>query len=272
MEIIFNHMSYIFKNKLFSKEIVKELSLTIPEGSIVSFIGKDISCLKDLFLLKKRPNLGELVMNGVKIRKTNHINCYNGIDKAVGLVEDITSLKNKTVKEYIVSTIKTQEYEGDVEEHVKNSLKIVGLSFSLLEREIDTLSFTEKKKVSLAATLSFNPKMIILDDFDYGFTAREQEYFKKLFLKLKNKFHKTILIFNGRIPFLFQLVDNVYVIHKGEVKIRGDRQVFYDYNLYRYIDMPQIVSFTKYVLESGYEINQYTDIKELIKELYRRIK
>ena len=71
---------------------------------------------------------------------------------------------------------------------------------------------------------------------------------------------------------MFQLVDNVYVIHKGEVKIRGDRQVFYDYNLYRYIDMPQIVSFTKYVLESGYEINQYTDIKELIKELYRRIK
>ena len=35
--------------------------------------------------------------------------------------------------------------------------------------------------------------------------------------------------------------------------------------------MPKIVELTKYAQECGHNILEYTDIKELIKELYRNV-
>ena len=35
--------------------------------------------------------------------------------------------------------------------------------------------------------------------------------------------------------------------------------------------MPKIVEFTKYAQEQGHSILEYTDLKELIKELYRKV-
>ena len=37
----------------------------------------------------------------------------------------------------------------------------------------------------------------------------------------------------------------------------------------KYVEMPKIVEFTKYAQECGHNILEYTDIKELLKELYR---
>ena len=37
-------------------------------------------------------------------------------------------------------------------------------------------------------------------------------------------------------------------------------------------EMPKIIEFTKYAQECGHSILEYTDIKELIKELYRNVK
>jgi hypothetical protein len=62
----------------------------------------------------------------------------------------------------------------------------------------------------------------------------------------------------------------MYVINNGNLVLSGGQELFYDNNLYKYVDVPKIVEFTKYVHDEGHNIIEYTDFKELIKELYRR--
>ena len=71
---------------------------------------------------------------------------------------------------------------------------------------------------------------------------------------------------------MFDIVDKLYVINKGELVFSGGKELYYDDKLYKYIEMPKIVEFTKYANECGHNILEYTDIKELIKELYRNVK
>jgi energy-coupling factor transporter ATP-binding protein EcfA2 len=101
---------------------------------------------------------------------------------------------------------------------------------------------------------------------------RELEYFKKLFLKLKNKLSKTIILLNSKVEFLFSIVDKAFVINSGKLVYNNDNKIFYDSNFYKYVEMPKIVEFTNYANSLDHDVLEYTDLKELIKELYRNVK
>lgn len=275
MEIIFNKLSYIENKKTSSeKKYLEDINLLIKQGSIVGFYSDDLSIIGKLLMVIKRPTSGQIKIDDIVIKRTSHINNVNELRKKIGFVYSSNSeFIEKTVKEEIKLTMKNYGYStANVTKHIVDSLRIVGLDESYLERNPNTLSFTEKKKIALASAMSYNPSILILENFDKGLVFREREYFKKLFLKLKNKFNKTIIIIGTDLTFMFELVDKIYVINKGKLVISGGKEIYYDNKLYKYIEMPKIVEFTKYAQECGHSILEYTDIKELIKELYRNVK
>ena len=275
MEIIFNKLSYI-ENKNSSSEIkyLDEVNLVINQGSIICFINEHLSIIAKLIMTIKRPTKGEIKIDDMIIKRTSHINNVSELRKKIGFVYTSNNeFIGKTVKEEIKLTMKNYNHKvSNISKHIADSLKIVGLSEDYLDRKTDTLSFTEKKKVMLACAMSYNPSVLILEDFEKGLIFRDREYFRKLFLKLKNKFNKTIILISTDITFMFELVDKVYVINKGKIVLSGGKEIYYDDKLYKYIEMPRIVEFTKYAHECGHNILEYTDIKELIKELYRNVK
>lgn len=274
MEIVFNKLSLI-ENKNTNKEIkyLDNVSLTINEGSIVGFSGDNISVISNLLMVIKRPSKGELKLDDLVIKRTSHINNINMLRKKIGVLDTKNNFVTKSVKEEIKLVMKNYEYKTkDENQHIVDSLKIAGLSEDYLDRNPNELSYTEKKKFNLACLLSFNPEVIILEDFYKGLIYREREYYKKLFLKLKNNFKKTIIILGNELTFMFNLVDNLYVINKGKVVVSGNKDIFYKDELYSYLEMPKIVEFTKYAQSKDHKILEYTDLKELIKELYRNVK
>ncbi len=275
MEIIFNKLSYIENKKTSSeKKYLEDVNLIINKSSIVGFFNEDLSIIGKLLMVIRRPTKGELKIDDIVIKRTSHINNVNELRKRFGFVYTSNNeFIGKTVKEEIKLTMKNYGYKtSNVTKHVVDSLKIVGLSEDYLERNPSTLSFTEKKKVMLACAMSYNPEVLILENFEKGLIFRDREYFKKLFLKLKNKFNKTIILLGTDLTFMFDLVDKLYVINKGKLVISGGKEIYYDNKLYKYVEMPKIVEFTKYAQECGHNILEYTDIKELIKELYRNVK
>lgn len=275
MEIIFNKLSYIENNKTSSeKKYLEDVNLIIKQGSIVGFYNEDLSIIGKLLMVIKRPTKGELKIDDVIIKRTSHINKVNELRKKIGFVcTSSTMFIGKSVKEEIKLMMKNYGYKaGNVTKHIVDSLKIVGLSEEFLEREPNTLSYTEKKKLQLACAMSYNPSVLIIEDFEKGLIFREREYFRKLFLKLKNKFNKTIILIGTDLTFFFDLIDKLYVIDKGKLVLSGGKEVYYDNKLYKYVEIPKIVEFTKYAQECGHSILEYTDIKELIKELYRNVK
>ena len=105
--------------------------------------------------------------------------------------------------------------------------------------------------------LSYNPEVIILDQFFKGMIAKDIKYFKNLFVKLKNKYDKTIILLSNAIEDMFDFVDNVYVLSNGELKVMLDKNEFYTDEIYKYTYMPKIIEFTKYAQDEGHRILNY---------------
>jgi len=276
MEIVFNNLSYVDnKGSSLEKKYFEDINLEINSGSIVSFISNDLDVLGKLLLCIKRPTKGELIIDNESIKRTSHIENVELIRKKIGYMpySDNKLFLNNNIKDEIKSFMTNYKYKcSNVVKHIMDSLKMVGLDDTYLDRDPNKLSFVESKKVELACLLSYNPEVLILCDFEKGLNYKEREYFKKLFLKLKNSFRKTIILISSDLTFMFNLVDNVFLFRRGKLVIDGNKDVFYDDRLYKYMEMPKIVEFTKYVNSLGYNILEYTDFKELIKEIYRNVR
>lgn len=272
MEIVFNNVSYS-DNKKSQDKLLDSLSLDIISGSITGFIND--KCFIDLLLtLSKKPSSGELLFNGVSIKKTTKVSDYKVLLSKIGYVYDSYAYiyKENTVKEYINNQLSLHKYDDvNINKRVSDSLRLVGLNDSFIDKNPNDLSFIEQKLIMLAAVLGFNPDVIVLKDFEKGLSFREKDSYKKLFLKLKNKLNKTIIVITNDVSFMFDLVDNYYVINNGKLVLSGTKKDFYNEELYNYVEMPKIVEFTNYANSKGCNILEYTDFKELIKEIYRKV-
>ena len=269
MEIIFNKVSY--NDKSSSTTLLDNINLIIKEGSIVSFIGTDLDIIPKLLCVIKRPSSGEIKIDNTIIKRTSHINNVQLLRKRIGFVSDSILFIKDTVKDEIKEILNNFDCKTNSLKHILDSLRLVGLDDSYLDRRIDTLSYTEKKKVRLASVLAYNPEVIVLDEFFKSFISREREYFKKLFLKLKSKFKKTIILLTNDLKSTFEVVNKIYVINNGNLVLSGGKELYYNEKLYKYVEIPKIIEFTKYAQECGHDILEYTDIKELMKELYRNV-
>ncbi len=276
MEIIFNKLTYI-ENKKSAREVkyLEDINLIINQGSIVGFVGDRLDIIGKLLLLLRRPSSGEIRINNTKIKRSSHVENVNVLRRNIGYVyNDYNKLFiEPSVLKEISNTMRNYNYKTDmIVKHVVQSLKIVGLDETFLDRDPNELSRVEKKKVELASVISYNPEVIILDNFEKGLNYREREYFRKLFLKLKNKFDKTIIIVTNDVSFLFDIVDKVHVINKGKLVLSEGKSIFFNSNLYKFTKVPKIIEFTKCAEYQAHDIKKCTDIKELIKELYRNVR
>ena len=268
MEIIFDNLSS--NNKKFN-----ECSFKIEDGMFTAINGIDFKIFYELILMNKRPAKGSISVDDVVIKRSNKVLKYEKIIKKVGILSDIIfdEYNDCVVTDIFLDYFKRFKFKiDDVNKHIVDSLKLIGFNKSILKRQFDELSYTEKKKIMLCCVLAVNPSMIILDEFEKGLIFRDRELFKKLYIKLRSKFNKTIIFVNSKIDFVMGYVDKLIVINKGKKVYEGDKKSFYDDKIYKYLERPKIISFTKYVNSQGHDIIEYTDIKELLKELYRKIK
>lgn len=269
MEIIFDKVNFKSKNPLIN------LNLNIKDGSIIGLIINDFSSIYELLSLKKRPNSGTVKIGDLVIKRTNTLENTEVIKNRIGYVRNVINLDylGETVEEEISKSMELHNYfPKDSLKHIKDSLIIAGLNEGFLKRNPNTLSFTEKKKLEFAKVIAYNPDVLIVEDFDKDFIARDRDYFKKIFKKLRMKFKKTIILLALNVELFFDVVDDVFVIQDDTVVLNGQKEIFYNERLYEYVEMPKIVEFTRYVKGQGHKILEYVDLKELIKELYRKIK
>ena len=275
MEIIFNKLCYIeHKSSSIERKYLEDVNIIINEGEITGFIGDNLEIIGKLLTAIKRPTKGELKIDNVIIKRTSHINNINALRKHIGFVYSSSNKKfvTNSVKKEISTIMKNYNYKAKNNlKHIVDSLKIASLNESYLDRNPNELSSIEQKKVLLAGIMSYNPEVIILESFFKGMTFRDKEYFRKLFLKLKNKYDKTIIVLENDISYMFDFVDKVHVINKGKNVLSGGKEIYYYDKVYKYVEMPKIVEFIKYVKGQGHNILEYTDIKELLKELYRHV-
>lgn len=181
------------------------------------------------------------------------------------MVEDILKLDFNIIG-VVTPRISIPKMAGSLESVVpyktEDSLKIAQLEISSL----DNLSTKDISKIQLASQL--NNAVLVLYDFSKGLNKKEINYFKIVFKRIVSH-NKKIILVSRDIDFLAVMCDH-FAIYTNRVLCYTDD--IYDDKLYKYVDMPKVVKFVKYANSKGAMLNKTTDLNELIKDIYRRIK
>lgn len=282
MEIKVNNVSYVYNEGMpFEKLAVSDLNLEIENEKITGIIGNSGSgktTLVEMFNALILPTEGNIKIGEFNLKRDAKYSNINELRHKVGLVAQFPEEQffNPLVYDEVAfALINFSTNHDNIHKKVSEALKIVGLDDTYLNRNVFNLSSGEQRKVAIASIMIFNPKVLILDEPTVGLDAKSKKKLITLIKKLKTLYKKTIIIISHDVDMLNAMADNIVVMEKGKILLSGktdevfkNTSVFKNHNL----RLPKILEFINEArIERAVILNKTSDIKELIKDVYRHV-
>ncbi len=181
---------------------------------------------------------------------------------------DLTTLEGNIIG-VISDEFKKEDFEDKtvaeiIGNKVNQALQMVNLDSLVKNKKFQELSSSDKSKVILASKL--HQKVIILYDFTKGLNQKDLAFYKRLFKKIIS-YNKKIVLVSKDARLFINNVDKIYVINNQQIIYETDS--IFDKKIYEIIDAPGIVNFFYQCENMGIHLDEYTDINELIKAIYR---
>lgn len=151
--------------------------------------------------------------------------------------------------------------------NLNSALKIVGLDNDIVNIKLKNLALSTLLKIDLATKL--NNDIIIIGNLSNMLDYKDLEFIKKLLIKLNNEYAKKIVVIDNEIKTFFNLTKRIIIMQNKTILYETDD--FYDEQLYKYVKMPKIIEFIKYVNQKAKILENNIDIYELIKDIYRSV-
>jgi ABC-type lipoprotein export system ATPase subunit/ABC-type antimicrobial peptide transport system permease subunit len=205
---------YLIKN---NKRIsaLKNISLSLPEKGLFSFIGKSGSGKSTLLNILggiDKPDSGTFLFNGKNTNDYNSIEWDNHRGKQIGFIfQEYNLIAELNVADNIALSLGYQEI--DIQLKVKAVLKQVGLS-NYESRSINELSGGEKQRIAIARALVKNPAMILADE-PTGSLDKESSLLILKILKEISQDKLVILVTHDDKAIEFS--DIIYELRSGEL-------------------------------------------------------
>lgn len=280
MEIIFDNVTYKENVKTpLETTYLKKFTVSIEGNKVFTFLGDSKSGIYKLGNLLNataspfsgKVKINNFVNNGKYIKNVNKLR----MNLCIVPLNPNDMLFNKYVKDELSFGLKYFKYKLKKQEiRVKDALKLVGLSEDYLNKKISDLSIGEKKKISIASALIFNPEIIYLEEPNLFLKSSEVDELIRLINMLKTKYNKMIIISTNDSNFAYKVSDNVYIVNNGTITVRGNKNILEnednlnDNNL----DVPDIVKFINVSNKMNASLHYTNNILDLIKEVYRNAK
>jgi ATP-binding cassette subfamily C protein len=206
-------VSYTYENSEFPA--VKNVSLNVPKGNTVAFIGASgsgKSTLADLIVGLLMPTTGTVVVANPDLRN-------------IGYVPQSPGIISGTISQNITLDINKEPFDQD---RLDNALKLSHLSelVSTLENGVDTelgaqsdgLSGGQLQRIGLARALYANPGLLVLDEATSALDAETEAAVSDSLRTLHGKC--TTIVIAHRLSTI-QNADTVFVFDKGEIVASG---------------------------------------------------
>lgn len=261
------------------KTYINNFSYKFSEGKVYSIIGSTTSGKEKLPLLINAVNkpyagiikIGEFINDGKYIKNINKLRMN------VGYIKENPNefLFNKRVIDELNFGIKYFKYKLNKQSiRIQEALTLVGLTEDYLYKEVNSLSLNEKKRLSIASSLIFNPSIIVLEEPIMFLTYKDKEKLIKLIHTLKTKYKKTIIIITKDTNLPYEVSDEVLLFSAGELVESGSKELLTQDKLINKIkcDIPEIVKFINVSNKMNANLTYTSNILDLIKEVYRNAK
>lgn len=216
---------------LSNTEILKDINLTIEEGSIHCLVGPNGGGKTSLLrcILGQMPFTGEIHFHYDEKEATGKEKGYT-----LGYVPQILDFERTlpiTVEDFMAMTYQTKPcFLGTTKEYspiMETLLKKLSI-YDKRKRLLGNLSGGERQRVLLAQALYPLPNLLILDEPLTGIDKIGEEYFKKIILGLRDQ-GITILWIHHNLKQVIEMADYVTCI-KQKVVFHGDPKVELDEN------------------------------------------
>jgi nitrate/nitrite transport system ATP-binding protein len=214
ISIELNHVSVSFKTSNGMYTAVKDISLTVKKGEIISLIGHS-GCGKSTLMSTIsgmiKPTHGEVYANDKKVTKP-------GPDRGI-VFQNYSLLPWMSVYKNIYEAVDSVLHElatAEKKDLVENNLKMVNL-WEHKDKLPGQLSGGMKQRVAIARAFSINPTILLLDEPFGALDALTKSSMHVELLKLWNldNREKTIVMVTHDIEEAIFLSDRVVVMNNG---------------------------------------------------------
>ena len=217
--------------KSFGKnEVLKDISLTVKKGEVISIIGSSGSgkstFLRSINLLEK-PTGGKILYRGPNVLEKNYdLTKYREnlgmVFQSFNLFNNLNVLENAIVAQTTV----LKRNRTEAEKIAKDNLNKVGMTEQYWKAKPSQLSGGQKQRVAIARALSVNPEAIL---FDEPTSALDPEMVGEVLKTIKDlaKSGLTMLIVTHEMDFARDVSDRVIFMDQGVIAESGKpEQIF----------------------------------------------
>lgn len=265
MSVEIKNLSHTYsEGSPFEFKALKEINLTIEDGSFIGIIGHTGSGKSTLIqhlngLLT--PTSGTVLVDGKDIFETKKAQLIQ-LRHQIGLVFQYPEhqLFEETVQKDVAFGPRNQGLtEDEIDQRVRQSIKMVGLDFDAIkDKSPFELSGGQMRRVAIAGVLAMEPAVLILDEPTAGLDPRGREEILAQIKSLHRQKQITVILVSHSMEDIGKMVDKILVMNEGEV-------VFYD--------TPNRVFTEISTLESiGLAVPEVTYLMRRLKEKYPEIR
>lgn len=199
------------------KEILKNISLEIEDGEIVSILGPSgcgKTTLLNMILGITEPDGGKIIFNEQDITDVPMEKRGFNI-----VFQDYALFPNLNVYKNITYGLKNKPNISSPEE-IEELIHLLGLE-EHLEKRIDQLSGGQKQRVALARTLVMKPKILLLDEPLSALDGVIKESIKDRIKTIAKEYHLTTIIVTHDPEEALTLSDRVLIVNEGMISQYG---------------------------------------------------
>ena len=205
-------LSFNFGNQ----QVVKSLSLKVPEGSIYGFLGPNgagkTTTIKLLLNLLKTDQGSIHIFD--KELQSNRISILSQIGS---LIEQPAIYLHLSGRENLMNrALLLQVSEARVDE----MLDLVHLA-DAANKKAGKYSLGMKQRLGIALALLSNPKLLILDEPTNGLDPNGIIEVRELLIRLVTQHKKTVFVSSHLLAEVERMATHVGIIHKGELLFQG---------------------------------------------------
>ncbi|VYT24212.1 Daunorubicin/doxorubicin resistance ATP-binding protein DrrA [uncultured Blautia sp.] len=195
------------------KDVVKDLDLRVPGGSIYGFLGPNgagKSTTMKMILGLIKPSKGKITVLGKEVNEKNRLSVLRNTGSLIESPSYYGHLSGTENLE-IICTLKNVPPS-----EIQRVLKIVRME-KQKDKKVSQYSLGMKQRLGLAAALLGNPKILLLDEPTNGLDPAGIQEMRELICALPNQYGMTVLVSSHLLSEIDQMATHVGIINQGEL-------------------------------------------------------